>query len=56
MAKFNPGDVVVLKSGGPKMTVHGYHKGEEKKLTCTWFHNHERVSESFNEDTLDSDK
>lgn len=37
--EFKPGDVVILKSGGPKMTVrhieeHGYTKGH---VQCTWF-------------------
>lgn len=36
------GDVVVLKSGGPKMTVsevgsYGMTKGIEKGAKCTWF-------------------
>jgi uncharacterized protein YodC (DUF2158 family) len=32
--KFQEGDVVKFKSGGPKMTVDKYHKGDVIK--CTW--------------------
>lgn len=53
MAKFNQGDIVVLKSGGPKMTVEGYAKNDPSKLLCTWFdNNNERVSQQFREVTL----
>jgi uncharacterized protein YodC (DUF2158 family) len=38
---FKSGDVVVLKSGGPKMTVEGpAHKlrpDEPEKVKCAWF-------------------
>jgi len=35
MAQFNIGDVVQLKSGGPKMTV--THIRGANSLDCTWF-------------------
>ena len=54
MAKFKAGDVVVLKSGGPKMTVQGYLKTEDTKLSCTWFNDDkERLSDNFYESNLD---
>jgi uncharacterized protein YodC (DUF2158 family) len=39
--KFNKGDIVVIKSGGPPMTIdqlpgdHGAYKGDEYR--CVWF-------------------
>lgn len=56
MAKFQKGDVVVLKSGGPKMTVANdafSHRGEE--ITCIWFNEVAEMSLSravFEEATL----
>lgn len=35
MAQFNPGDVVQLKSGGPRMTVDTVEAGPIYK--CVWF-------------------
>lgn len=32
---FKPGDIVKLRSGGPKMTVEKYHKRDVVK--CIWF-------------------
>jgi uncharacterized protein YodC (DUF2158 family) len=48
--EFRIGDVVQLKSGGPRMTVdfvdtHG-------ALTCIWFEGQERRSQSFQPETL----
>lgn len=39
MNEIKPGDVVVLKSGGPSMTVEkvGVYSDNVKKATCTWF-------------------
>ncbi len=38
MAEFKPGDVVQLKSGGPKMTVHSVYPGAKgPAATCLWF-------------------
>jgi uncharacterized protein YodC (DUF2158 family) len=39
--EIKPGDVVVLKSGGPKMTVKFVEDGE---AACSWFTN-DKVSE-----------
>lgn len=41
MAEIEAGDVVVLKSGGPEMTV--VKVGDEKnpdKVSCAWFYDH----------------
>lgn len=44
MQEFKPGDVVTLKSGGPKMTVEatgnyggGLGVGPKDGVKCTWF-------------------
>lgn len=36
-----PGDVVMLKSGGPRMTVESFGENEDgtKLCNCTWFDN-----------------
>lgn len=33
--EFKVGDVVVLKSGGPKMTINNFL--DEDRIECTWF-------------------
>ncbi|MEX2347722.1 MAG: DUF2158 domain-containing protein [Balneolaceae bacterium] len=37
--KINPGDIVALKSGGPRMTVEKIisEEGENKRYLCKWF-------------------
>lgn len=56
MSKFNPGDVVELKSGGPKMTVQGYSAVgpgvPTPEVRCKWFVNTEAKSDKFHEDSL----
>jgi uncharacterized protein YodC (DUF2158 family) len=56
MAEFNKGDVVVLKSGGPQMTVHNlgsyaHSGGPEDGALCVWFDKdrvpHERVFDTL---------
>jgi len=42
MAQFQVGDVVVLKSGGPRMTV--TYLEEHGKVQCEWFGSHEAQS------------
>ncbi|SFL00338.1 Uncharacterized conserved protein YodC, DUF2158 family [Porphyromonadaceae bacterium KH3CP3RA] len=47
------GDVVVLKSGGPRMTIENI--GEytyEIKALCSWFDNKKRISETFKLEAL----
>ena len=49
---FNPGDVVQLKSCGPRMTVEGYVE-RDKVYRCTWFddkNQHQAVA--FREEVL----
>ncbi len=38
---FKPGDVVQLKSGGPRMTVSSIREG---RIICEWFTGSERAS------------
>ncbi|MHB1952335.1 MAG: DUF2158 domain-containing protein [Sulfobacillus sp.] len=48
--KFKPGDVVVLRSGGPKMTVMGYHHSSIiPAMLCSWFKDDTAMSEYFAE-------
>lgn len=46
---FQDGDVVQLKSGGPRMTVEGY---EDGLVVCVWFEEKNRKSSTFKEATL----
>ena len=46
--EFNVGDVVCLRSGGPRMTVESVGDfsdtgGPEKGVMCTWFDNHQHM-------------
>ncbi len=50
MATFNEGDVVMLKSGGPPMTVDSH---IEEGVRCVWFDKSERKTSIFNENTLE---
>jgi len=60
---FKKGDVVSLKSGGPKMTVSeigGFYDGllnkkEEDKdeVECTWFEGNKKKSDHFSIDILE---
>jgi uncharacterized protein YodC (DUF2158 family) len=53
MAEFRAGDLVQLKSGGPKMTV-DFYREELDVYICSWFdHKHERKQDSFAPDTLE---
>jgi uncharacterized protein YodC (DUF2158 family) len=59
---FKKGDIVSLKSGGPKMTVETYRwemvtmtssKESDHIVTCTWFDNSNKlVSHDFEQDSL----
>lgn len=65
MSKFSTGDVVRLKSGGPTMTVKGYHKKmdikkgmhveSETEVICTWFENNQLNQNIFDEDQLQTE-
>jgi len=49
---FKVGDVVMLKSGGPKMTV-SFVSDESGLIECTWFDKSgERKHDEFSPDTL----
>jgi uncharacterized protein YodC (DUF2158 family) len=50
MATFEKGDVVMLKSGGPPMTVDSH---IEEGVRCVWFEKTERKSSVFSEATLE---
>jgi uncharacterized protein YodC (DUF2158 family) len=49
MMSFEPGDVVIAKSGRPRMTVEGY---EDGYVVCFWFDGKTRHSGTFKEATL----
>ena len=49
MNELKVGDIVQLKSGGPKMTIQGINK---ESVECSWFVNKEHKSDFFNYDTL----
>jgi uncharacterized protein YodC (DUF2158 family) len=34
---FSPGDIVVLKSGGPRMTLDHRNAGSDETYYCKWF-------------------
>lgn len=47
------GDVVMLKSGGPKMTVETIGQYDyENKAYCTWFDGNKKVSDLFKLEAL----
>ncbi|SDU02041.1 YodC family protein [Pseudomonas moraviensis] len=58
MAEFKKGDVVVLRSGGPKMTVvelgdySGYGTGPKDGVKCQWFDKTKRFEDVFDAETL----
>ncbi|HAU4227266.1 TPA: DUF2158 domain-containing protein [Legionella pneumophila] len=47
---FNVGNVVMLNSGGPKMTVESIDK--DNNATCIWFEGSQKFSSSFSVDLL----
>lgn len=51
MSQFEAGDIVVLKSGGPDMTVIG--KLPRGGYTCRWFISDELKKEEFSENELE---
>ena len=50
--KFSTGDVVRLKSGGPRMTVSGISHGQDGVLTCEFFVGNELRQHAFDEPML----
>jgi uncharacterized protein YodC (DUF2158 family) len=59
MAQFNKGDVVMLKSGGERMTVEdvgdysqGMGMGPEDGVHCVWFEGKKVQSHTFDAATL----
>ena len=58
--KYKTGDVVLLKSGSPKMTVKMYFRsptvrpgtGEVSEVLCQWFAGSKQEQGSFPEDSL----
>lgn len=56
MSELKKGDVVVLKSGGPKMTIEGignYGMTEKYGALCIWFDKTKKYEEVFDLDTLE---
>ena len=57
MANFKIGDVVILKSGGPPMTVHNLGDyspmGPNPGVMCVWFDNSKKVEDVFHPSTLE---
>ena len=52
--EFQIGDVVMLKSGGPRMTVESIES--EEKVWCTWFDSNKRNSQrAFKKEVLEHD-
>lgn len=51
------GDVVILKSGGPIMTVHNMGDyspmGPKNGVNCIWFDGAKKMSDVFHPDTLE---
>lgn len=54
--KFKTGDLVVLKSGGPAMTVDGYAwRGNYESydtITCHWFDGNTKMTSEFNQESV----
>jgi len=60
--EFQKGDVVKLKSGGPKMTIEGYKSNisisgpttySKSKVVVSWFTNEKLTRETFDVDALE---
>jgi uncharacterized protein YodC (DUF2158 family) len=62
MNELKIGDIVRLKSGGPKMTVEGFkwnhfeNKHDTNQVQCTWFVDQVRHTEYFTKDALTKDE
>jgi uncharacterized protein YodC (DUF2158 family) len=54
--EFNVGDVVMLKTGGPRMTVEGIGSAlDENAVNWVWLDGSKRVRESFDAAALEID-
>lgn len=57
MQQIQIGDVVILKSGGPPMTVHNIGDysptGPNPGLLCVWFDNAKKVEDVFDPRTVE---
>ncbi len=51
MSDFKVGDVVVLKSGGPEMTI-DYIDDSRSEAKCVWFDDRKKLEAYFNPDSL----
>jgi len=51
--RFKPGDVVILRSGGPDMTVKCYEPNDSTDVVCTWFGPKGLEEKSFPQDLID---
>jgi uncharacterized protein YodC (DUF2158 family) len=51
------GDVVILKSGGPRMTVHDIgdytNRGLQVGVLCVWFDGSKKVEDVFHPETIE---
>jgi len=57
MAQFNVGDVVRLKSGGPRMTIDRQNVGSNSEnVVCLWFDGTKRTEGAFHPQTLSAVK
>lgn len=55
--KLKAGDVVVLKSGGPSMTIEDIGEYSFKiKAKCTWFEGAKKITDCFALETLEIEK
>ena len=50
--KFKVGEVVMLKSGGPEMTIQEAEANHDW-VKCTWFHDSKRYNDHFHQDTVE---
>lgn len=59
MQDFKKGDIVKLKSGGPKMVVEGFRMNifnstiDYEQVQCTWFNNDEKKTEFFDSNVIE---
>jgi uncharacterized protein YodC (DUF2158 family) len=58
MSDFKPGDVVRLKSGGPKMTVDqvGDDQFQHRMVWCDWIEGNKKFTETFPPTSLELSK